>query len=54
MTRLVAAMAVIAGVALGSAHAQIYPDKAYPDRPIKLIVPFVPGSPVDVLARVVS
>ena len=54
MTRLLAAMAVIAGVALGSAQAQIYPDKIYPDKPIKLIVPFVPGSPVDVLARVVS
>ena len=26
----------------------------YPDRVIKLVVPFVPGSPVDVLARVVS
>src|SRR5882724_10273877 len=49
MTRLLAAMAVITGVALGSAQAQLYPD-----RPIKLIVPFVPGSPVDVLARVLS
>src|SRR3954471_11749085 len=28
--------------------------QSYPDKPIKLIVPFVPGSPVDVLARVVS
>jgi tripartite-type tricarboxylate transporter receptor subunit TctC len=26
----------------------------YPDRVIKMVVPFVPGSPVDVLARVVS
>jgi tripartite-type tricarboxylate transporter receptor subunit TctC len=31
------------------AHAQTYPDK-----PIKLVIPFVPGSPVDVLGRVVS
>ena len=31
------------------AHAQ-----TYPDRIIKIVVPFVPGSPVDVLARVVS
>jgi tripartite-type tricarboxylate transporter receptor subunit TctC len=28
--------------------------QTFPDRPLKLIVPFVPGSPVDVLARVVS
>ena len=27
---------------------------AYPAKPIKLLVPYVPGSPVDVLARVVS
>ena len=27
---------------------------AYPNKPIKLLVPYVPGSPVDVLARVVS
>jgi tripartite-type tricarboxylate transporter receptor subunit TctC len=42
---------VIAALLLGlaSAHAQ-----QYPDRVIKLVVPFVPGSPVDVLARVVS
>jgi tripartite-type tricarboxylate transporter receptor subunit TctC len=31
------------------AHAQ-----SYPDRVIKIVVPFVPGSPVDVLGRVVS
>jgi tripartite-type tricarboxylate transporter receptor subunit TctC len=34
---------------LDCAQAQTYPDK-----PIKLVVPFVPGSPVDVLGRVVS
>jgi tripartite-type tricarboxylate transporter receptor subunit TctC len=28
--------------------------QSYPDKPIKLVVPFVPGSPVDVLGRVVS
>ena len=40
-------------VAFGlSASAAIAQD--YPSRPIKLIVPFTPGSPVDVLARLVS
>jgi tripartite-type tricarboxylate transporter receptor subunit TctC len=33
------------------APAQAQP---YPERPVKLVVPFVPGSPVDVLARVMS
>jgi len=28
--------------------------QSYPEKPIKLVVPFVPGSPVDVLGRVVS
>src|SRR5919108_2858454 len=37
-----------AGLATSSAAAQTYPIK-----PIKMIVPFTPGSPVDVLARVV-
>jgi tripartite-type tricarboxylate transporter receptor subunit TctC len=41
--------AAIVGLAALPAQAQQYPDRA-----IKLVVPFVPGSPVDVLARVVS
>lgn len=35
---------------MGSANAQSPADK-YPDRPIKIIVPFAPGGSVDVLAR---
>jgi tripartite-type tricarboxylate transporter receptor subunit TctC len=38
-----------AGLGAGDARAQTYPDKV-----IKLVVPFVPGSPVDVLARAIS
>ncbi len=44
---VVAAIAVCLGVT--DARAQAYPDKV-----IKLVVPFVPGSPVDVLARAVT
>ena len=46
----VLAMALVAlGLGLTGAVAEPYPSK-----PIKLIVPYTPGSPVDVLARVVT
>src|SRR3954452_22981489 len=45
---LIAAAAAI-GLGLAPAAAQTYPTK-----PIKMIVPYTPGSPVDVLARVVT
>jgi tripartite-type tricarboxylate transporter receptor subunit TctC len=44
-------LGILAAVFLTLAPAQA---QQYPDRVIKLVVPFVPGSPVDVLARVVS
>jgi tripartite-type tricarboxylate transporter receptor subunit TctC len=48
---IAAAGLLLVGIGLGPAPtaAQTYPDKV-----IKLVVPFVPGSPVDVLGRVVS
>jgi tripartite-type tricarboxylate transporter receptor subunit TctC len=49
MRSLAAAALFTAGLGLAPAAAQTYPDKV-----IKLVVPFVPGSPVDVLARVVT
>ncbi len=50
--RLLAACALLLGLATasGAAHAQ---DK-YPSRPIKLIVPFPAGGPVDVMARLIG
>jgi tripartite-type tricarboxylate transporter receptor subunit TctC len=47
--RRIAAALVVSGWSLCPAAAQDYPTK-----PIKMIVPFIPGSPVDVLARLVS
>jgi tripartite-type tricarboxylate transporter receptor subunit TctC len=46
---MLAAALVSLGLGLVPAHAQDFPEK-----PIKLIVPYVPGSPVDVLARVIT
>ncbi|MGM5034979.1 Bug family tripartite tricarboxylate transporter substrate binding protein [Tardiphaga sp. 803_E3_N1_3] len=46
MTRkIIVALAVVAGIAASPALAQ------YPDRPVKLIVPFAAGGPTDALAR---
>jgi tripartite-type tricarboxylate transporter receptor subunit TctC len=52
MRRLVLGAAALAGLAIAgpqSAEAQ-----AYPDRPIKLILPFTAGSPNDLIARMVA
>src|ERR1700709_1228030 len=47
--RTLAAAVLAIGLCTTPADAQ-----TYPSRPIKVIVPYTPGSPVDVLARVVT
>jgi tripartite-type tricarboxylate transporter receptor subunit TctC len=48
VSRIFAAVLLALGMSFGTAEAQDYPSKT-----IKLIVPFVPGGPVDALGRVV-
>jgi tripartite-type tricarboxylate transporter receptor subunit TctC len=50
MRRSTGAMAFVALLALGSSTARA----DYPDRPIRIIVPYTPGGTIDVLARMIG
>src|SRR5436305_11122972 len=49
-----AEVAVIAALALPVASQAQSPPGNYPDRPVKIIVPFAPAGPTDVAARLIA
>jgi tripartite-type tricarboxylate transporter receptor subunit TctC len=46
--------AAVAALHLPTAFAQSAASAAYPDRPIRIIVPYTPGGPTDVMGRLMS
>jgi len=48
--RSIALLAASILLVSGPAHAQ----EAYPNRPVRMIIPFAPGGPADVIARIVA
>ena len=54
MTRAATVLSAIVAICLSAGTAVIAHAQGYPDRPIKLVVPFPAGGPTDTTSRVVA
>src|SRR3989442_2375539 len=54
MKRTLFRLALATAVAIGALNGSAIAQAAYPSKPIKLIVPFTPGTGIDILARTVG
>src|SRR5207344_1293515 len=47
-------IAVVVATLLGLASAESCPAESYPARPVRLVVPYAAGGPVDIVGRIVG
>src|SRR3981081_2674721 len=54
LNRIAAGALVLAGLAMAALGADTAVAQSYPNKPIKMIVPFPPGGPIDTMGRLIA